>query len=827
MDKLKAIFLSVLTGLLILFTSDAMATTYYLLADGTNADPDCSESSACCAGAMDMTDFNAASFSPGDTIKVCDDSGVFRAQMIVPSSGSDGSPITIEAADGDSPIINGADVIAASFSVQDVGSEIFTSANALANSANEADATTDLTNVGFATFASATKGDEPDGSYSLHVVADTNGDKAYTSGISVSTGVTYEVSYFYVVTNGDVNSKIGFKVKKDVYTGDNLYVSEDLLATSWTQVTGYFTATSSTVVFNIEEQGSGNDCDAYVTGLSIKPVVSWTKNIGSTEPYRIIFNDNQIGTSVVTPAADYEYNYSDPNLVVYATSDPDSYYTSINATQRICIDFNDKNYITVDGISAKYGQQYAIDTRGSTNISLKNMTNDDVQVAVNDDSVSIETSTFDRVGDGYAGAFVFLNNGCQNFSSLNNTYTDGNGIQVNACSGFTITGDTFDGETAGSARDDMIALKASGGDTEDGVISGVNVSHSTAIVSIGSAVGAGLKVEDIDISDCHLTEDGWSLLFIKPGIVGGATGGGIINNISMTDCDLTTQTGRPVSGAVDIDSDANDGTVITNISVDDVQAVFSTDAGAGTSAFIRVKMGTDSLDGLNITNSSFTHNDAGGTRADYSIQVDADSSDTQNILISGVTFDGSNYGIQDDGGTFTDPVEIKYSYFDNIQSDFGSSFDAPVYLVSSIINGNATLLGSGYSFWNVTINGDIVVDDDVTLYNTYGDSLDIADTKTVSGTHNAFAAASITGTGTYSDSTYTQWNINPLFTDTTPGSEDFTLQITSPCIDAGVGISGYGDKLRIDSTWPDGVETVPCGNGCDIGAYEYPRWGGF
>ena len=85
--------------------------TYYMLADGTNADPDCSETSACCAGSMDMTDFNAASFSADDIVYMCDDSGTYRATMTVPSSGSVGQPITIAAYTGDTPVISGADVI--------------------------------------------------------------------------------------------------------------------------------------------------------------------------------------------------------------------------------------------------------------------------------------------------------------------------------------------------------------------------------------------------------------------------------------------------------------------------------------------------------------------------------------------------------------------------------------------------------------------------------------------------------------------------------------------------------------------------------------------
>lgn len=62
---------------------------------------------------------------------------------------------------------------------------------------------------------------------------------------------------------------------------------------------------------------------------------------------------------------------------------------------------------------------------------------------------------------------------------------------------------------------------------------------------------------------------------------------------------------------------------------------------------------------------------------------------------------------------------------------------------------------------------------------------------------------------------------NPLLTAI--GSNDFTLQSSSPAISAGAQLD-Y-PKLLPGSTWPSSVLTGPCGNGCDMGAYEYPIWG--
>ncbi len=94
------------TLILLALPAWAWGATYYLRADGTDADPDCSESSACCAGSLDLSDFNGdgESFSAGDIIKVCDDGGNYTGWMSVPASGSSGNPIVIEAAEGDSPV---------------------------------------------------------------------------------------------------------------------------------------------------------------------------------------------------------------------------------------------------------------------------------------------------------------------------------------------------------------------------------------------------------------------------------------------------------------------------------------------------------------------------------------------------------------------------------------------------------------------------------------------------------------------------------------------------------------------------------------------------
>ena len=103
----------------------------------------------------------------------------------------------------------------------------------------------------------------------------------------------------------------------------------------------------------------------------------WRKNIGSTEPFIVIFNGSQVGGNDAATDADYEWTYSDPNLDIYAESDPNGYYSQIEAGQRLyCISIIGKSYITVDGLTCIAGNNTNIDVRsaGTSNIIIQNCT---------------------------------------------------------------------------------------------------------------------------------------------------------------------------------------------------------------------------------------------------------------------------------------------------------------------------------------------------------------------------------------------------------------------------------------------------------------------
>ena len=115
----------------------------------------------------------------------------------------------------------------------------------------------------------------------------------------------------------------------------------------------------------------------------------------------------------------------------------------------------------------------------------------------------------------------------------------------------------------------------------------------------------------------------------------------------------------------------------------------------------------------------------------------------------------------------------------------------------------------------------IDVDTTVTIQNniiwTSGTSdITIAADVTVTGGHNIFEDAAKAGDGTYSGSSL--WATDPLFTDA--ANNNFTLQASSPCINAGTSVGLTIDYLGI--TVP-----LPAGTNPDIGAYEYNQSTGY
>ena len=95
-----------------LWVFGAFGATYFMRADGTAANK-AAASGPCGTGGncMSIATHDGETFSGDDIIKLCDDGGVYRDQMDIPSSGTSGHPIIYQAESGDTPIISGADII--------------------------------------------------------------------------------------------------------------------------------------------------------------------------------------------------------------------------------------------------------------------------------------------------------------------------------------------------------------------------------------------------------------------------------------------------------------------------------------------------------------------------------------------------------------------------------------------------------------------------------------------------------------------------------------------------------------------------------------------
>jgi len=88
----------------------SLSGIYYLRADGVAANKEAATSPNAAATSMSIATHNSETFAAGDTIRLSDQGGTFRDELIFPSSGSVGNVITYEAVSGESPVISSADV---------------------------------------------------------------------------------------------------------------------------------------------------------------------------------------------------------------------------------------------------------------------------------------------------------------------------------------------------------------------------------------------------------------------------------------------------------------------------------------------------------------------------------------------------------------------------------------------------------------------------------------------------------------------------------------------------------------------------------------------
>lgn len=105
--------LLLLLFLILCFTTSGWSATYYMRADGTAANKAAATGPASDAAAcMNISVHNGETFSAGDTIHISNQGGDYdcsATNVIIPSSGSSGNPITYQAISGETPTFDAAE----------------------------------------------------------------------------------------------------------------------------------------------------------------------------------------------------------------------------------------------------------------------------------------------------------------------------------------------------------------------------------------------------------------------------------------------------------------------------------------------------------------------------------------------------------------------------------------------------------------------------------------------------------------------------------------------------------------------------------------------
>ena len=380
----------------------AEGTEYYMRADGTAANKAAATGPCGTVGnCMNMTVHNGETFSGDDIIYLCDDGGVYRAQMTVPSSGTDGHVITYAEATGDSPIIDGSDVI-------ETGGDDWTAAT----TSSVAEQETTGTNVSVGIMRAA--GDYPAQGFKSDTGAITvpqvdvnlKKDGTITAGKNVwleiwaSTGTpprptgTDPVAISSTVEATTISTTLGWVTftfsSPPTLTNDVVYFliacadydASDTNNIKWSLLAGdnyrggdpytrfIFTTAHPPALVGTWDQDHQFKIYKNVTSTTI-----WTATV-TTEP-KVVFFDGTLGTLVASQAAcvaERNWFWAANVLSVYSASDPDTAYTSpgIEVGARHGILGMNKNYVTYDGLKVTKTNGYGIYLDSVNHVTVQN-----------------------------------------------------------------------------------------------------------------------------------------------------------------------------------------------------------------------------------------------------------------------------------------------------------------------------------------------------------------------------------------------------------------------------------------------------------------------
>jgi len=453
--------LSLFVGLFLLFSLPLSATIYYVdKTTGDDGDTGLTEALAW----KTINKVNISAFNAGDSVLFkCGEE--WREQLTVPTSGSDGSPITFGVyGEGADPIINGASFIATwTADGENFGSE--------AETVNWCDADRVIYNqytttaggviqsykmywgstVGYTALKCAMFTDnigEPD-----QLIADSESEEItvinanswntlnVTSGATLSASTTYWIAFW-----GDGSSALA---GRDATDSSAPRRNEDKAYGAWGNV-------GSTV--NPGAEGIG----AYAV-LGIANV--WQAAC-TTEP-NVVWFDGVLGTEVGSAALCNEANewfWESDVLYVYSTSDPDTAYTDPGIyIDKACIRINNMDYITIQDLELNSSGLQTINASRCHDIIIDNIEADGTYAVgagnitfygIDGDecyNVTIQDSDIHHTS-GATTKCIYIEQYCYDFtisnctvrdSAYSNIELDNRSVEADASHDITVTGCTI------------------------------------------------------------------------------------------------------------------------------------------------------------------------------------------------------------------------------------------------------------------------------------------------------------------------------------------------------------------------------------------------
>ena len=451
--------------------------TYYVAEGGSATDQakENATSGTYPGGCLSVAGHNAETFAADDVISFSDEGGEIRAEIVLPSSGTSGHPITYDVKSGDSPVINGADLVTT-----------WTQVNFFTEPSMEAGI--DFWNAKNSGVLAHSTTQKWDGSYSLSVDATGAANRGTISDeIAVTAGVQYTLTFYGYSTASE-------SVRLQLTDQDSNFMSNtdlSLVADTWTRFTKTFTAgAGDTGIFvALQSLDAGMAAIFYVDGFQIElgaAATAWSEDVWraalTTEPTQVIFDttrgtlDGVASVSLVDSTGDWFW--ASNVLYIYSTSDPDTAYTTpgIQASVRECVDFNSKDYIVFDGIDCKYSVDTGIKFNQGENLTLQNVSSTynygkGISVAAGDNNTVSNCVAQYNCSTAIAGVGSEANNmnnltitGCVASDTVESAAAaDSAGIKLFGSVGSTISYNTVENNVGGGIRIDGSKRAAEGG----------------------------------------------------------------------------------------------------------------------------------------------------------------------------------------------------------------------------------------------------------------------------------------------------------------------------------------------------------------------------